>query len=839
METGRLREFCRRVSRLVRLPGSPETGTRVASAASAEPQNSSEAASRAKDRFPGMLSREARSVCADGLRSSCDRLCRLMRGRPFSVVLLTVAWVVLLSMAAVLVPPAELCVGSDEACLNWESYLTVSLLLTAVLLMANGSPPDLVMLALTVALLLCGVISDAQAWAGFCSSSVLSIGALFVVARALEETRAVELMLRPLLGRPSGHVTALLRLCFPVAVVSAFLNNTPIVAMLLPARLGERVDADCPTLCGVRFLIRAGSVLSEEEAAGRGMRLQPNDRLLLWCLAAAVDGLRNKEACAGVASTPSYPAARSAHLVLVEAAVALESPLVGLRLSEAAECAVLRGADVWAVRRRADTRPAERSADGDDAFLLDEEEAESSAPPREAAAARGPLSLLRRSSSCSSSSSSSAQLSPGDAARAARRVAAASDHAVAAPVGHARIEEAEDGASQWEGGGGPAGGGGGEARGGGGGGSARPEGAALPRPASFLAPLPSEPPLQPPAAARSPGAGVPPAHHRARAATADLAVALPAGGTTAAAGGTAGAGSARRGPVPPGSPTPIRPSRSAPVVGLVGLARGFSPGLRPRVGTGWPQLMQGLPLRPGDTLLLEAPDSWVQANRILHHFALLRRVAQPWRPRSVEAVERLKLAASLSALLLLLVCSALDLVSLLPLALSIAYALAWRSISYRLVLTIACSFGPGAALTNTGVAAALGAGLVELQVLGSFGFLLCIYLTTSALSCFVSNSAAVVAFYSVLRDVRVPGLNSEQLMVAMMLGGSSAFATPIGYQTNLMVLGRGGYAFTDFMALGGGLTLVVGCVVSAGCLVFLADAADVPPAAPPAPPAPP
>jgi len=60
------------------------------------------------------------------------------------------------------------------------------------------------------------------------------------------------------------------------------------------------VDAACPTLCGVRFLIRAGSVLSEEEAAGRGMRLQPNDRLLLWCLAAAVDGLRKTEACAGV-----------------------------------------------------------------------------------------------------------------------------------------------------------------------------------------------------------------------------------------------------------------------------------------------------------------------------------------------------------------------------------------------------------------------------------------------------------------------------------------------------------------------------------------------------------
>ena len=92
--------------------------------------------------------------------------------------------------------------------------------------------------------------------------------------------------------------------------------------------------------------------------------------------------------------------------------------------------------------------------------------------------------------------------------------------------------------------------------------------------------------------------------------------------------------------------------------------------------------------------------------------------------------------------------------------------------------------------------------------------------------------------YGVLKDLHDGGglaaLRPAQVMLAMMMGASASFATPIGYQTNLMVLGRGGYAFTDFMALGGGLTLVVGCVVSAGCLVFLADAADVPPAAPPA-----
>uniref|UniRef100_A0A7S2NPS7 Citrate transporter-like domain-containing protein n=1 Tax=Haptolina brevifila TaxID=156173 RepID=A0A7S2NPS7_9EUKA len=248
------------------------------------------------------------------------------------------------------------------------------------------------------------------------------------------------------------------------------------------------------------------------------------------------------------------------------------------------------------------------------------------------------------------------------------------------------------------------------------------------------------------------------------------------------------------------------------------------------------------PLRVGDTLLLEAPDSWVQASRTTHHFAYVRRVGSllgsPGGDAASEAnsgesaVEtKLKLAASVVALLILLVLSALEVVSLFPLALSIGYALvaigcitldqAWRSISYRLVLTIAASFGPGAALTSTNLSAVIGAALVELQVLGPFGFLLAIYLITAALSCIVSNSATVVAFYSVLRDVSIPGVKAEQLMIVMMLGASSAFATPIGYQTNLMVLGRGGYAFADFLALGGGLIIVVGCCVAGLALAML------------------
>ena len=61
-----------------------------------------------------------------------------------------------------------------------------------------------------------------------------------------------------------------------------------------------------------------------------------------------------------------------------------------------------------------------------------------------------------------------------------------------------------------------------------------------------------------------------------------------------------------------------------------------------------------------------------------------------------------------------------------------------------------------------------------------------------------------------------------------MLGASCAFATPIGYQTNLMVLARGGYRFGDFGALGGLLTVVVGLVA---CTVIWAMPASMLPAA--------
>ena len=121
----------------------------------------------------------------------------------------------------------------EITCLKSEAYWVLALYLYALIVMANDAPPDLVMLGLTIVLLFSEIITDKDAWSGFCSTSILAIASLLVMCRALEETKAVEAVLLPILGNPSNHFSAILRLTLPVICLSAFLNNTPIVAMLM------------------------------------------------------------------------------------------------------------------------------------------------------------------------------------------------------------------------------------------------------------------------------------------------------------------------------------------------------------------------------------------------------------------------------------------------------------------------------------------------------------------------------------------------------------------------------------------------------------------------------
>ncbi len=94
-------------------------------------------------------------------------------------------------------------------------------------------PAELVMLAALLVLVCCGVIKVDDALKGFSNPAVLTIAALFVVGAGLQATGAVDTLSRLLLGRPKPG-TPLLRLIGPVAGLSAFMNNTPLVAFFLP-----------------------------------------------------------------------------------------------------------------------------------------------------------------------------------------------------------------------------------------------------------------------------------------------------------------------------------------------------------------------------------------------------------------------------------------------------------------------------------------------------------------------------------------------------------------------------------------------------------------------------
>lgn len=116
-----------------------------------------------------------------------------------------------------------------------DGWITVGVIIGMVIVMAaNVVGPDLALIAGVTVLLLCGVIEPGEAFVGFSSPAVVTIAALFVVAAGVKETGGLDLAGRVVLGRPRSLAGGQLRMMLPVAGLSAFLNNTPVVAMFVP-----------------------------------------------------------------------------------------------------------------------------------------------------------------------------------------------------------------------------------------------------------------------------------------------------------------------------------------------------------------------------------------------------------------------------------------------------------------------------------------------------------------------------------------------------------------------------------------------------------------------------
>ena len=222
-------------------------------------------------------------------------------------------------------------------------------------------------------------------------------------------------------------------------------------------------------------------------------------------------------------------------------------------------------------------------------------------------------------------------------------------------------------------------------------------------------------------------------------------------------------------------------------------------------------------LQPGDTLLVEAGPGFAAQNRNRRDFFLMSQVQDSVTPRH----ERALLAAGImlgmvgvaTAGVLSMLEAALAAACLMVLTRCLTLEGARNSPDWPVLITIASAFGIGAAMDTTGLAHTVGMGLTGLAGDWPWLNLAVIYLVTAVFTAVITNNAAAVLMfpvaYAVAGDLEVSVL---PFAIGIMLAASASFATPMGYQTNLMVYGPGGYHFADYLRAGIPMNLVTGVV---------------------------
>lgn len=579
--------------------------------------------------------------------------------------------------------------------MSWEAWLTLALVVAMLItLMRTTVAPDIVFMAGLSILLVAGVLSPAQALDGFANPGVMTVGVLYVVVTGLRDTGGIQWIGSHLLGQPRSLRHAQLRLTLPVSLLSAFLNNTPVVAMLIPAvadwgrkyRLSASklmmplsfaaiLGGTCTLIGTSTNLVVNGLLIQNAGLPGLGMFE------LAWIgVPVALVGLGFMLLAASYLLPDRLSAIselRDAREYSVEMLVARDGPLVGRTISEAG-LRHLPGMFLAEINR------------GD--FILP---------------AVGPNEHLQ----------------PGD-------------HLIFVGVVDSVVElqkirgltPATEQIFKLD----------------------------VPRPQRVLV-------------------------------EAVVSNSCPLTGKT------------------------IREGRFRTLYGAVVIAVA-------RNGERIDRKIGDIVLRPGDTLLLETRPSFVARQRDSRDFFLISQVDAAAVPRH----ERIGIAVTVIAAMVLTV--AVGLLSMLQAALIAAGLMlitrcctgsaARRSIDWSVLVVIAAAIGIGNALNITGAAAAIAHSLLGFIGSGPWPALVLIYAITALFTAFITNNAAAVLMFPIAHAVAA-GLNVAMMpfAIAIVMGASASFATPIGYQTNLMVYGPGGYRFGDYLRLGLPLNLVTGIVV--------------------------
>ena len=575
--------------------------------------------------------------------------------------------------------------------MSWEAWFCLGVVIVVLIaLMRDVVAPAVAMAGGMVAVLVAGIVTPGEALSGFSNPAPLTVAALFILARAVEKTGALTPVVRSTLGTGGSVRGSLARLIFPTTAASAFLNNTPIVAMLLP------------------------QVRDWAEARGRSpsLYLMPLSFAALLGGVVTVIGTSTNLVISGLLEAAGEPAMGFFEITAVGLPIAIVGAVV----------LVLITPSLLPIRRSV----RQEAEDETRKFVVDmvvEGNGQINGRTVEAAGLRhltgSFLATLERDGELVAPVSPDMVLKTGDRLRFIGKSddvmdlqktrglkSAEAGHLLSIGTGQARYFEVVIGAAS---------------------------------------------PLV--------GHTLQDADFRSRYQAAVLAI--------------------------------------------------------HRAGQRVDAKLGQVELRLGDTLLLVADDGFLERWRDRGDFLLVSgsKPAPPRANKNALLVGVVTLGIVLGA--------SLDLLPILNASLLAAFVLvglrvltpgeARSAVDLDVILVIASAFGVAIAVEKSGLAAIVAGGMVDLfDGFGDRGILLGVILATVILTAVVNNNASALLMFPIAMSAAgATSVQGRGFAIAVAVASSVDFLTPIGYQTNTMVYGPGGYHFGDYARLGAPLTLLV------------------------------
>ncbi|MDQ0258048.1 di/tricarboxylate transporter [Evansella vedderi] len=232
-------------------------------------------------------------------------------------------------------------------------------------------------------------------------------------------------------------------------------------------------------------------------------------------------------------------------------------------------------------------------------------------------------------------------------------------------------------------------------------------------------------------------------------------------------------------------------------------------------------------LEPGDTLLILAGRDFISRWSSSKDFYIITPVDSP------EVMNRKQTFIAILTLVTMVLLATFEILTMFKAAVfavltlfltkTITFDTVRKYVQFNILLVIASAIGIGIAIEKTGTAAFIAEHLVRItQSLGILGILVILYFVTTLFTEIVTNNAAVVIMFPIATATAVHlAIDPMSFFIVITIAASASFATPIGYQTNLIVYGPGGYRFTDYLKVGIPLNLLYLFVTVTICFFIL------------------